>query len=183
MTLLEAVNEVLRHLNETPVTGLSVANPTVGLILPALESAKLELLSNEWYFNTFEWRDMLPDSNGVISTSADIIALYPHNTRYVWNGTQLLDSLTGIPTSETVSARVVFNRSFEQLPAVAQQYIVAEAAHRVYVADFGVDGASQNLQEIAATAFMTLTAQHVRTRKHTAKQRRSWVQYKRRLSN
>lgn len=183
MNLLEAVNAVLHHLNEVAVTGLSVANPTVGLVVPALNNARIELLTHEWFFNTFEWRELIPDATGQISIANEVLGIYPQDPKYVWDGKRIVHADTGLPCTVAIVARVVFDKAFEDLPAVAQQYVIAQAAQRVYIADFGVDGASQNLQNIAQAAYHTLTAQHVRTRKYTAKQRPAWQKFRRRLFN
>ena len=177
MTKLEAVNMILRRLGEATVTSLDVPYPTVSIAVPALEEARKALMLDEWFFNKFEWRNLLP-ANGAVEVPQGILAAYPKDTsRFTFTGRYIRDAKTGAHVDAPVLCNVVVDIPFEELPEQAKLYVVYTAAHSVYVQDFGVDDTAQSIQQESISAYMQLSAQHTRHRKYTTRSKRQWQRY------
>lgn len=175
MEKLEAVNMMLRRLGESTVTSLDVPYPTVSIALPALEEARTGLLLSEWYFNKFEWRNLLPNQFGQVEVPTEVLMLYPEDPeRFVFAGKYVRDARTGQHVDTAVLCKIVVDVPFEELPVQAQLYCVYQAAHSVYVQDFGMDDTAQVIQQEAMGAYVILSAQHTRHRKYNTRTRRNW---------
>lgn len=171
MTRLEAINIILRALGETPVTSLDEQYPTLGLALPALDEARKGLLEEEWWFNTYSVYNLLPDANGEIILDDSFLMVYPHKSdKYIFTGSRIVLAKNGSPVvGEPVSAKVVLDAPFEELPRSAQMAITYAAAVNVYAADFGPDDTYQHLFQTALSATEELSAQHTRMRSDAAR--------------
>lgn len=177
MNKLEAVNMILRRLGEATVTSLEVPYPTVSLAVPALEEARKTLLLDEWYFNKFQWRNLLP-TGGKVEVPEGILAAYPSNpNKYTYTGRYIKDAATGAHIDEPVLCNVVVDVPFEDLPPQAQLYVVHQAAYTSYVQDFGMDDIAQGIQQDVISAYMQISAQHTRHRKHNTRTKRQWQRY------
>lgn len=183
MTLLDALNYVLRRLGEQPVTGLEVEYPTVTIALPAIDEARRELLLEEWFFNKFPLRYLQPDASGRTQIPDDVLMLYPTNPDFVCAGKYVKCARTGRHVDVPVEARVVLDVPFDELPKQAQVLIRLRAAYVVYVQDFGEDDTSNGLRQEIAAAYSLLAAQHTRTRQYNTRNKRAWRSYARRLQN
>lgn len=174
MKLLDAVNIILRRIGEAEVTGLQVPYPTVTLARAALEQVRIDLLVEGWYFNTFQWRNLLPNQWGRIEVPTEVLVVYPHSTKYIHAGKYIRHAETGEHVDTAVVAKVIVDVPFEELPVTAQQYIAARAAYDVYTQDFGADDTSERLIQEAYQHYSNLGAQHTNSRKHNARQRLQW---------
>lgn len=175
MKKLEALNMILRRLGESTVTSIDVPYPTVSIALPALEEARQTLLLEEWYFNKFEWRNLIPDQTGRVEVPPEVLMAYPAKPEvYTYAGRFIRYTKDGQHVNEPVECRVVMDIDFEELPRQAQLYAVYHAAYTTYVQDFGMDDIAQSIQQEAAAAYMTLSAQHTRHRSYNTRTRRNW---------
>ena len=180
MTELEAVNTVLRYLGEYPVESVDVMYPTVAMIKPALDEQVEALLIQGWWFNTNWQRVLEQDALGQVPVPTGTLLVIPKEDRYIWNGTYICKS-DGTAPNQNIVADLIVDMPFESLPVTAQRLVVYSAAYTVYVADFGVDNTAQTLQQQAGGYYQTLTAQHVRTRKYSTKDRSYYRNYVRAL--
>lgn len=171
MTRIEAINIILRALGETPVTSLDEQYPTLALAIPALEVAKRELLEEEWWFNTYMVRTLLPDERGEIILGDGILMVYPEKTsKYMYTGRRIVRVDNGSPiVGEPVNAKVIVDMPFEDMPHSAQLAVTYAAATTVYAADFGPDDTYQHLFQQALSASEEISAQHTRTRSAQAR--------------
>lgn len=177
MNKLEAVNMILRRLGEATVTSLDVPYPTVSLAVPALEEARRTLLLDEWFFNKFQWRNLLP-VGGRVEVPDTILAAYPQDPKkYVYTGRYIRNAVTGEHVNAPVLCNVVTDIPFEDLPPQAQLYVVYQAAYTSYVQDFGMDETAQGIQQDAISAYMQIATQHTRHRKHNTRTKRQWQRY------
>lgn len=166
MTLLEAVNHVLVRLGETPVSSVHEQYPTLALVLPALEDARRKVLTAAWWFNTYPFKDLLPDSQGNILTPSNYLEVIPHDSnRYMWTGSRIVHATDGNPdmTGHRVQARVALDLPFEELPPVAQSVVAEAAALYTYISDFGPDNTSESIESNLGELQAALHGQHVRT--------------------
>lgn len=178
MTKLEAINMILRRLGEATVTSLDVPYPTVSVALPALEEARNALLLDEWFFNKFQWENLLPNNLGRVEVPQGILAVYPENVdKYVYTGRYIRDAQTGRHVNEPVKCRTVIDIPFEDLPPVAQYYIVYQAAYNTYIQDFGADDSAQSIRQDVAAAYTNLSAQHTRQRQYSVRRKPVWQRY------
>lgn len=184
MRKLEALNMILRRLGENAVTSLDVPYPTVSIALPALEEARTQLLLEEWYFNKFQWRNLLPNQYGQVAVPDDVLMAYPDNPeKYTYTGRYIVNARDGLHVDAPVLCRVITDLQFEDLPKQAQLYVVHQAAYSTYVQDFGLDDTAQSIQQDVIASYMTLGAQHTRHRKFNTRTRRTWQRYKQGLVN
>ncbi len=171
MTRLEAINIILRALGETPVTSLDEQYPTLGIAIPALEEARKGFLLEEWWFNTYDVYDLLPDLAGEINLDDSFLMVYPKDpNRFKYTGNRIVLTSNGSPVvREAVSARVVLDAPFEEMPHAAQMAVTYMAAYNVYAADFGPDETYQHLLSTALEAYSDVSAQNTRIRSRAYK--------------
>lgn len=183
MQKLDAVNIILRNLGENPLPGLDVQYPTLNLALPALEDARIEVLTEGWWFNTRECITLLPDLSGNITLPARTLVFYPDDPDIIYEGTRLISNTTGdVITDKPVTGRLVTDLDFEELPDTAQRVIAYTAAYNTYVVDNGVDTSAQTLQQTRNGFAITLASQHIRARKFSSKQKATVRRYRANLS-
>lgn len=161
---LEVINLILRRLGEPPISSIDTQYPTLDLIRPALDSARIAVLQEGWWFNTVERYGAVPGPDGTVNVPADTLAFYPADNRYCWVGnTVTLDD--GNPVvGETVYGRRVFDRDLYTIPHAARYAVAYLAALRVYSEDIGVDSVHADLLTTYGAAYMELSAQHTRHR-------------------
>ena len=179
MQYLDAVNTVLRSLGENPVAALDVRYPTMNLVLPALDTARIELLTEGWWFNTRYNISLEPDTLGVVTVPADTLSFCPDDSSITFEGSRFVNKDTGAPVvSQSVAGVLVSDLTFEACPSSAQYAIAHSAAYSVYVADNGIDNTAQDIQRKIAGFYRTLSADHVRAQKVSSYQRpnvRRWL--------
>src|SRR5690625_7894190 len=78
MTLLQAINRIIPALGENPVDSIETRNPTVGIVLNAINNARHDLLQRGWWFNEFE-TTLYPDTQGVYSPPAVALEWISHH--------------------------------------------------------------------------------------------------------
>lgn len=183
ITDLEAVNGVLRELGEQPLTSTDTSYPTVELAQTALKTARLELLQKGWWFNSAVNFSVTVSSDGKLALPDNVLEFIPDNPNYIWAGKYIMDKNGGATfTSDTVvKGSIKFDLTLQNMPYSAQEWIVLAAASKVYVADFGPDSKYQEIQLRIRELFNTLSAQHVRAKRPTMRNRPAVQQYYRSL--
>lgn len=170
LKILEAINNILPHLGEAPVTTVDARHPTVALIVQALTLARQSLLSEGWWFNE-ETRTLYANPDGLLPTPTDLLALYSETATvleprgdYIYN----LSAGTGVFTPNTTYlVRLVVDLPFEHLPMYAALYLQYTAAITVYTQDFGVEKVVSALGQSAAMAYNMLEQEELRKRRYT----------------
>ena len=184
MTKLEAVNAILRRLGEREVVSIDEPYPTIRLCLSAIESARKGLLLDEWYFNTRQMVNLLPDASGEVRVPEGVLALYPDRPdKHMWTGSYVKSTEDLGPVNEPVSCRIVMDVSFEDMPNAACTYVMLVAASQVYVQDMGYDESVDAMHQEAAQAYQQLSAQHTRIRKFSTRNSVRYRQYISKLRN
>lgn len=167
MKLLDAINNILPHLGENPVTTSdSSKNPTVAIILDSIEEAKTTLITKGWWFNE-RTITLFPSSENEIFAPTNVLAFYPTDGRRVEIRADKmydLDNGTFLFT-EKVEGRLVDNLTFEELPTYAALVIQYKAAISVYTKDFGPESTIQVLSKGERESYDMLMTEHLRKRK------------------
>ena len=131
MTKLEAVNESLRAIGETPVNSLSSGVIEASEALARLERTTKEVLSKGWHANTdYDYR-LLPDTSGEIPVPASALSVDPVDASvdYVVRGGKLYDRANQtFAIAKTVLVDIKHALDFEDLPFALAAYISARSA-------------------------------------------------------
>lgn len=185
ITDLEAVNGVLRELGEQPLDSLGTDYPTEDLAKVNLVTARRELLTHGWWFNTVIKFTIKADANGRLKVPDNTLEFIPDNPTLIWSGAYLMSNTgeTALGGSHpTVQGKLKFDLEFNALPYTVQQAVVLAAAASVYASDFGPDQKYQEIR-LRLQACLTLIAnQHLRSVKPSIKSTPSMQRYYRSLS-
>ncbi|HVH93235.1 MAG TPA: hypothetical protein VM783_17860 [Candidatus Acidoferrum sp.] len=175
MQLLDAINLIMPKLGERPVTSLEVKHPTLAVLLPIVEQTRITTLQSGWWFNEYD-STLYPDVAGEIAVGTDIITFVPQcDGEAIVRGNRLYNpkTLTFVFT-QAVKGRLVQDVEFDLLPESVANYIMYSALIEAYSTDVGVTQELQVWQTLAARAFSSMTAEHLRQRKHTTRKTRRW---------
>lgn len=125
MTLLEAINIVLKSVSESPITVLNSNHPEQKLILDEINLQSARRQRRGWWFNTH--LTSLPSA----TLPADTVYARPLNRSldyYPFNG-ELHDRKTGLPVTGPVpDIEIQREIAFEQLPEEFADYVAVCAA-------------------------------------------------------
>lgn len=173
MTLLEAVNLVLRKIGEIPVTSVDEQYSTLTIALPALDEARVRLLSEGYWFNTFYKYILAPTITGESLTPTDCLKFFPAEDRFSWIGQRVRKTDDGnIIVGESVEGRLIVDLPFEDLPEVCQYAVAYSAAYDTYVADIGDDDIAKNLAARRDEFLEQLNGDHTVSRKQNSRGRK-----------
>jgi hypothetical protein len=139
MTELQAVNRILRAINQSPVaaTGSGV-NVLVDAAEDTLDEVKQEVQGEGWWYNT-EHDVEVDEAAGVITLTG---LTYPvlaadatdQSKNYVKRGSTLYDldeHTNAFDTGTTVKLSIIWDMDWGDMPELVSQYIAARAASRV----------------------------------------------------
>jgi hypothetical protein len=182
MTLLEAVNLVLRKIGEIPVTSVDEQYSTLTIALPALEEARVRLLSEGYWFNTFYSYQLAPTVTGEALTPADCLKFFPQDDRFSWIGERVRMTEDGsVFVNAVVVGRLIIDIPFEQLPEVCQYAIAYSAAYDTYVSDIGDDDIAKNLGARRDEFLEQLNGDHTVSRNQNSRTRKQVLRWRRAL--
>lgn len=133
-TELEAVNECLSNIGQTPVSTISgVIGVDASLALQLVRSIARELQARGWYWNIEIDYPITPDSNGNLFLPSNCLAVDPagidEDKDYVARGRRLYDrkNRTYVFT-KPVTVEMIVGLPFEELPEQGRRYIALRAA-------------------------------------------------------
>lgn len=132
-TELEAVNEMLSAISESPVDSLNEGNADVQEAVRLLRQESRKVQATGWWFNT-ELITLTPDGNSHLvlpSNTLRVKTLFTDNDRrYVIRGNKLYDTDENtyvIP--QDIEVEIVVGLLWTELPDVAREYITAKAGY------------------------------------------------------
>lgn len=176
MTLLEAVNIVLRALSEHTVASVEIRHPSVTLALDKIEIAREEVLNEGWWFNNI-YITINRDTNGNVAYPADALQFVPDKYECIVRDGLLYNAQAGsFVFTEDVSGTVTYDVAWDDLPNAVQRLVAFSAAASAYSDDMGGDPPSSVMSGLSV-ASAQVQAMHVRQRRYSAKQRPQWVRY------
>lgn len=176
MTLLEIVNSILPAMGENPVSSLDSRNPTVGMILTAIDYKRRELLSRGWWFNRVKI-EVVPDVRGVYKLPDNALQWTYEEVPSILQGKVLLNpenSLTSVFEGVgNIKGEIVCDVEFDDLPNSFKNWLAVAAKISVYVSDIGTGGVLEIWQADAYRLEALVMNEHVRNLNYsTAKSRR-----------
>lgn len=176
MTLLEAVNIVLRALSEHTVASTEIRHPSVTLALDKINEAREALLNEGWWFNNVEIT-LNRENDGRIPYPSGALAFVPDTTvcivrdGYLYNP----DNNSFVFTAD-LPGLVTYDLTWDDLPSAAQRAVAYMAAITAF--DLEVGGNPPNTLLVGIqSATSQLQAMHTRQRKFNARQRPQWRVY------
>lgn len=176
MTLLEAVNIVLRALSEHTVASTEIRHPSVTLALDKIDEAREALLNENWWFNNITVT-LNREFDGRVQYPADTLAFVPDNYLCVVRGGYLYNTQNNSYVfTEDVSGLITYDLQWADLPSAAQRVVAYNAALMAFDLEFGGNPPASLLMNMQS-AFAQLQAMHTRQRRYNARQRPQWRQY------
>ena len=134
---LNAVNEVLGAIGQSPVTALEFNNPEVFLVYQLLQQVLTDTLSEGWNFNTDFGYEVIPDGEGRIIIPERVLVIDGCNERT--NRTTSLVERGGLVYDKIKQSyvfdgptkiNVIWSMSIGELPVPFRRYITAQASVR-----------------------------------------------------
>lgn len=148
MTELEAVNEMLSAIGESPVASLAEAQgvPDAHTALALLRRISRAVQKKGWTWNTEEDYRLAPNAAGEIVLPANTIRVDPTDTTddFIFRGGKLWDrDEHTFAIGRAVNVDIVFMLPFAELPESAREFISAAAVRRFENRLSGDSGANQ----------------------------------------
>lgn len=184
MELLKAVNSILSALGEHPVTSVEAKSPTLAVVLPKLDDARLQVLLGGWWFNEYPVT-FYPDSQGEIAAPTTLLSFVPNaRIRIVQRGRKFFNAadrtfLFPGPISGVMTQDI----PFEELPESVAQYVMYSALVIAYATDIGFEEVVKLWSGLAGQAQVAMEAEHIRQMKYTIKSSKRWSNLRRSLRN
>ena len=183
MDLLKAVNLVLRKIGEIPVTSIDEQYPTLTIVLPALEEARIRLLSEGYWFNTYYAHTLQPDVTGRVSLPLNCLKFFPAEERHKFTGVGIADTDTGsVFINEPVTGRLIVDIPFENLVEVMQYAVAYSAAHDTYLSDIGDDDICRKLEQRRDEFLEQVNGDHTVSRKQNSRKRKQQMRWRHSLT-
>lgn len=163
---LTAVNTILSNIGQAPVTSVDTPNPLVQLARIVLEEVTREVQSEGWVFNTEENYPFIPDNNGDIFISENILAL--DISRFDERQVVIRQGRLYDKTNHTyrftgkIEAHICWLFDFPDLPQAFKNYITLRAANLFAARSIGsteVVKYSEKEENIARAAVMEYETQ------------------------
>lgn len=137
-TKLQAVNEILAGIGESPVSSLSSGFITASNAEQRLDEVSKNMQERGWFFNTENGMKLLPDSNGYIPLPNNTLRadVSQYGGSLVQRGLRLYDNAKHTYVfTQPVSLDIVVELSWEELPQAARDYAKFRAK-RLFQADY-----------------------------------------------
>ena len=182
MELLDAVNLVLRKIGEIPVTSVDEQYPTLTIVLPALAEARVKMLSEGYWFNSYYKHVLQPMPDGQVLLPANCLKFFPKEARHKFTGSRIADTDTGsIFVKEPVEGRLIIDIPFDDLSEITQYAIAYGAAYETYLSDIGNDDICKKLEETRDEYVMQLNGDHTVSRKQNSGKKKQVMRWRSRL--
>lgn len=148
---LEAVNEMLAAIGESPVNSLEGdPNADVSNCRRILNQVNREVQAKGWSFNIQEGATLLPDTfSGLIEYLSSYLRMttsggtaFINRGGYVYDRTAKTDQFTSPITVDLIQLR-----SYSEMPECFRSYIVTKASRRFNIRFFGAGELEGSLQE------------------------------------
>lgn len=134
---LQAVNQILSSVGQSPVTTLESGNPDAVMAYNSLMEANREVQSEGWFFNREYSYELLPDNDGHIIIGDDMLMVtlsreYQNAGSHVCvRDGKLYDMVSHSYDWElgvTVPVDIIWLYDFNDIPQVAKNFVMARAA-------------------------------------------------------
>jgi hypothetical protein len=161
LTELDAVNEILGTIAESPVNSLDEEVVIDGsLAMKILKTTSVEVQTRGWWFNRLEGLELTPDVTKTIQIAPDTLKLAATgNTQIavVQRGLKLFDLTNKTYQFEApVTVDLIQGLPFEELPSSARVYITVRAARKYQDRYFGDQAAHSYSKQDETEALVSL---------------------------
>lgn len=168
ITLLEAVNSILRNLGTTKVTNTEVSNPDVQAALDAIQETRRSVQARGWWFNKQTNVTLPVNLVGNIPVPSTTIKVDTSRTGLdvVQRGMKLFNRETNSDqfTEALTDIDIVILLPWEDLPFTAQEYIRLLAMHQVQSDLEGDELKLNKIEQKISTANFEFRREHVQNR-------------------
>lgn len=143
-TTLEAVNEMLGAIGETPISDLeALGNVDASIAFDTLRAVSREVQTKGWWFNEQDTYTFTLDAEGRVLPPASILKMTPvrGGTPLVVRGTRVINPRTGEDkfSAAPTATNIVWHLDFEDLPESARRYIAIRASRIFQTKQLGSD--------------------------------------------
>ena len=164
MILLDAINTVLRGVGESPVADETSTHPSVQSARATIENVRIELLSEQWWFNKDLSVTLTPDASDFIHLPLNTQQVQvPSNRFIVRRDDRLYDTINNTYVFEkAVEVNLHPDIQFNDLPPLAQLYISYRATADFISEDDGDMNKQQTAQSRADSTYVKMNALHLK---------------------
>lgn len=173
MIKTDAINLALRYIGEAPLP----VGVTIDTLDPQHEAVIISQIIDEtvskislqgWWFNTESWTFQPDSTTGKIQLSDNVLYFKDEGgNNYLLRGTTLYDADNQTYTfNAPVTATVVWNLKFEELPTSFAFYIAYTAAQEAQMLFSSDSTINTDLAKRIQEAFIRLQREHLRYSKH-----------------
>jgi len=131
-TKLEAVNEILSSIGESPVNTLNSGVVDAELAATVLESVSRRFQANGWSFNKEESYPLLPSTEGEVYLPYNVLTVdqvIGEGNSFTMRGKRMYDKVKHtFNIGKTLNCDIVVLLDFEDLPSPAREYVSLKAA-------------------------------------------------------
>ena len=134
---LQAVNEILGSIGQSPVTTIEFNNPEVFLVYQLLQQALTDTLSEGWSFNRDRGFELIPQDDGTVLVPNEVLSIDGANedvdrtTKIISRGGLLYDKMRqSYQFDGPVSVNVTWALGIDEVPTPFRRYVTARAAGR-----------------------------------------------------
>lgn len=178
MDLLTAVNRILPVLGEHPVTSVDAKHPTLGTLLPKVETKIEDITLPGYWFNTFDYT-FYPDPMGGIAIPGDVLSFVPENAAAIVRGKRLFNPLTMTYVfPAAVTGRLITRVPFEELPESVASLVWYSTLVDAYITDIGLEPSVREWQRQAADAERRVVSEHLRNMRYSTTKTARFARYK-----
>ncbi|MDW9473882.1 phage tail protein [Sinorhizobium meliloti] len=161
LTELDAVNEILGTIAESPVNSLDEVVVIDGsLAMKILKTTSAEVQTRGWWFNRLEGLELTPDVRKEIQLPPNVLKLAASGqtaSKVVQRGLLLYDLTNKTSQFEApVTVDLIQGLEFEELPSSARVYITVRAARKYQDRYFGDDSTHSYSKQDEVEALVSL---------------------------
>lgn len=169
---LAGVNRLLKTIGEPPLLNeedYSLSHEAQ-LASTQIDETTAKVLSSGFKFNTVKSFSLTPDLNQYIAIPPNILVIDFYDTALTINDGMVYnrDTFSFIHTS-AITVKLIYNEDFDYLPAVVQEYILAEASYIFQRDSINDPSTNSELLRVKAEANRDLKVWHINQTKANGK--------------
>ena len=170
MLLLNAINTMLRGVGESPVADENSTHPSVQMARATLEAVRIELLAEQWWFNKDFSVELVPEINDFIYIPLGTMQIEVLSNRYiVRRDDRLYNTLDNTYVFEApIEVNLHPDIAFDDLPPLAQLYIMYRATADFIMEDDGDMAKQQSAAGRADSTLVKLNSEHLKQQRYNA---------------
>lgn len=169
---LAGVNRLLKTIGEPPLLNeddYSLSHEAQ-LASAQIDETTAKVLSRGYKFNTVKSMNLTPDLNRYIAVPPNILVIDFEDTALTVNDGMVYNRETfSFSHSSVITVKIIYNEDFDYIPAVVQEYILAEASHVFQRDSINDPSTNAELLRVKAEANRDLNVWHINQTKANGK--------------